>query len=160
MNQRVYVENVDGTINLILMEAIKKFVNVLALLYLIGATLIFLDVLKVGQDTNPGFNTFLFTVGGAILLLELLVENLYIAGLKRGHVHTQHKINELKALLYDQKQEMQQYKSTRHDAAATLKSNDSTANPAAERGKIVITPSTNSNSYDPNRRRPDSSDSL
>ena len=142
------------------MEAIKKFVNVLALLYLIGATLIFLDVLKVGQDANPGFNTILLTVGGAILLLELIVENLYIASLKRGHVHSQHKINELKALLYDQKQEMQQYKSTRHDAAAaaTLKSNDSTSNPAAERGKIIITPSTNS--YDSNRRRPDSSDSL
>lgn len=139
------------------MEAIKKFVNVVALLYLIGATLIYLDVLKVGQDNNPNFTTTLFIVGGAILLLELIVENLYIVSLKREHVHTQHKINELKALLYDQKQEMQQYKSTRTDASVAsptnLKPNSNPApTSASDRGKIIITPNPN----DPNRRRPDS----
>jgi hypothetical protein len=148
------------------MEAIKKIVNVLAMLYLIGVVLVYLDVLNIGQDSYPNYNTILLLVGGGILLLELIVENLYIASLKRGHVHTQHKINELKALLYDQKQEMQQYKTARTDApvvtpvTSTRPAPDNHPGPSStfERGKIIVTPSSGTN--DPNRRRPDSSDTL
>ncbi len=145
------------------METIKKIVNVLAMLYVVAVVLVYLDVLKIGQDSYPNYNNILLLVGAGILLLELITENLYITSLKRGHVQTQHKINELKALLYDQKQEMQQYKTTRTDAPVVTPARpipDNIPGPSStfEQGKIIVTPSSGIN--DPNRRRPDSSDTL
>jgi hypothetical protein len=92
------------------MEGFKKIVNVLVMLYLVAAALIYLKILNVGQDSNPGFYTNFFLVGGVLMLVELLVENAYIMSLKRGHLQTQQKINELKASLYDHKQEIQDHK--------------------------------------------------
>jgi len=89
------------------MEGIKKFINIAVMLYLVAAALIYLGILNVGQNSNPDFYTTFFLVGGVIMLLELIIENLYIMHLKRGHGHTQQKINELKAHLYDHKQELQ-----------------------------------------------------
>lgn len=141
------------------MEAIKKFVNVVVMLYLIAATLIYLDVLKVGQDSNPNFNTTFYIIGGVILLLEMLVENLYITTLKREHVHGQRKVNELKALLYDQKQEMQQYKSGRisdaHPGTAPLNSSA----PGYDRNPIIVKPGF-STGQDLNRTSPKNSDPI
>jgi hypothetical protein len=89
------------------MEGIKKFVNILVMLYLVAGTLFYLGILDVGQKSNPEFYTTFFLVGGILMLLELIVENIYIATLKRGYGQTQQKINELKASLYDHKQEIQ-----------------------------------------------------
>ena len=141
------------------MEAIKKFVNVVALLYLVAATLIYLDVLKVGQDSNPNFNTTFYIIGGVILLLELLAENLYIATLKREHVHKDRKVNELKALLYDQKQEMQQYKSSRTSDVQPGTTPLNSSVPNYDRNTIVVKPGFSSG-QDPNRSAPRNSDSI
>ncbi|MGV3502375.1 MAG: hypothetical protein ACO1O1_01620 [Adhaeribacter sp.] len=102
------------------MEGIKKIVNILVMLYLVAATLIYLGILNVGQASNPGFYTGFFVVGGILMLLELIVENLYIASLKRGHGQTLHKINELKANLYDHQQQIQDMRNRQAaaDAAA------------------------------------------
>ena len=100
------------------MEGIKKIVNVLVMIYLVAAALIYLKILNVGQDTTPGFYTTFFVVGGILMLLELIVENLYIMTLRRGHLHNQQKINELKASLYDHKQEIQDLR-IQHAEAAT-----------------------------------------
>ncbi len=97
------------------MGTIKKLVNVVVMLYLIAAVLIYFDVLNVGQNTNPIFYPNFFLAGGIIMLVELITENLYIMTLKRGHVHTQNKINELKALLYDHKQEIQDIRKKKAD---------------------------------------------
>lgn len=141
------------------MEAIKKFVNVVVILYLIAATLIYLDVLKIGQDTNPNFNTTFYIIGGVILLLELLVENLYITTLKREHVHGQRKINELKALLYDQKQEMQQYRSGRTPEAQPSNAPLNSSAPGYDRNSIIVKPGF-STGQDPNRPSPKNSDPV
>jgi hypothetical protein len=100
------------------MEGLKKIVNVLVMLYLVAAALIYLGILNVGQDSNPGFYTGFFLVGGVLMLVELLVENAYIMSLKRGHLQTQQKINELKASLYDHKQEIQDLRTRQTEAAA------------------------------------------
>jgi hypothetical protein len=105
------------------MQGIKKIVNILVMLYLVAAALIYLDILNVGQQTNPaGFYTPFFLAGGLLLLLELIVENLYIMTLKRGQGHTQQKINELKALLYDHKQEIQDLRNRHAEEAAAAAS--------------------------------------
>ena len=101
------------------MEGIKKVVNILVMLYLVAATLIYLGILNVGQDSNPGFYTGFFVVGGILMLLELIVENLYIATLKRGHGQTLHKINELKASLYDHQQQIQELRNRQAPEATT-----------------------------------------
>ena len=100
------------------MEGIKKIVNILVMLYLVAATLIYLDILNVGQNSNPGFYTGFFVVGGILMLLELIVENLYIASLKRGQGQTLHKINELKASLYDHQQQIQDLRNRQAAEAA------------------------------------------
>lgn len=102
------------------MGTLKKIVNVIVMLYLVAAVLIYLDVLNVGQDTNSNFYPSFFLAGGIIMLLELIIENLYIVSLRRGHVHTQNKINELKALLYDHKQELQDIRKKKVDDHVTV----------------------------------------
>jgi hypothetical protein len=90
------------------METIKKTVNILVMIYLVLALLIYLDILNIGQNTNPGFYTNFFLAGGFLMLLELITENIYIMMLKKSHAKQyQHQINELKANLYDQKKETQ-----------------------------------------------------
>ena len=90
------------------METIKKAVNILVMIYLVLGLLIYLGILNVGQQTNPNFYTNFFLAGGMLMLLELVTENIYIMFLKKNEAKQyQHKINELKASLYDQKQETQ-----------------------------------------------------
>jgi hypothetical protein len=113
------------------MEGIKKFVNILVMLYLVAAALIYLGILNVGQDSNPGFYTTFFLVGGGLMLLELIVENVYIATLKRSFGQSQQKINELKANLYDHKQEIQDIRNKHAEEVAAA---------AAARPATVATP--------------------
>jgi len=89
------------------MEGIKKIMNIVVMVYLVSAALIYLDILNIGQHSNPGFYPTFFLVGGAIMLLELFIENLYILYIKRGFKSSEQKINELKAHLYDHKLEIQ-----------------------------------------------------
>lgn len=91
------------------METLKKIINMAAMVYLVVAALIYLNILNIGQS-EPGFYTTFFVIGGIIMLLLLIIENLYEMSLKRGYTQYQHKINELKANLYDQKQELQDLK--------------------------------------------------
>jgi type III secretory pathway component EscU len=103
------------------METLKKIVNILVMIYLVLAVLIYLDILNLGQNTNPGFYTNFFVAGGFLMLLELIVENIYIMTVKRGFVHHQNKINELKASLYDQKQELQDLKNKHTEEITAIK---------------------------------------
>jgi hypothetical protein len=169
------------------MEGIKKIVNILVMLYLVAAALFYLGILDVGQESNPGFYTNFFLAGGVLMLLELIVENLYIMTLRRGHVHTQQKINELKATLYDHKQEIQDIRNRQAEEAAAAeafpKATTATMPPAYTTTTAPITaaptgtepipqvvkpvePASNANVIitpdsgiqDPERRRPDNSD--
>lgn len=103
------------------MEMIKKIVNILVMVYLVLALLLYLDILNIGQQTNPGFYTNFFLAGGLLLLLELIVENIYIMAVKRQHLPYQNKINELKASLYDQKQETQDLIKKHHEELAVAR---------------------------------------
>lgn len=101
------------------MEGIKKIMNIVVMVYLVAAALIYLDILNIGQHSNPGFYTTFFLVGGVIMLLELIIENLYILYIKRGFKSSEQKINELKAHLYDHKLEIQDLRK-RQTAEPTL----------------------------------------
>ena len=168
------------------MEGIKKIVNVLVMIYLVAAALIYLKILNVGQDTTPGFYTTFFVVGGILMLLELIVENLYIMTLRRGHLHNQQKINELKASLYDHKQEIQDLRIQHAEAASaataaapppaatsyTTTTAPITAAPTGtepvppvvkpvertDNPHVIITPSPTPGIQDPERRLPENSD--
>jgi ABC-type transport system involved in cytochrome bd biosynthesis fused ATPase/permease subunit len=167
------------------MEGIKKIVNVLVMLYLVAGTLIYFKILNVGQDTTPGFYTTFFVVGGILMLLELIVENLYIMTLKRGHMHNQQKINDLKASLYDHKQEIQDLRTQQAESATsaaaakaaratsyTTATAPITAAPTGtepvppvvkpvertDNPHVIITPSPTPGIQDPERRLPENSD--
>ncbi|WP_026461899.1 hypothetical protein [Adhaeribacter aquaticus] len=171
------------------MEGVKKFVNILVMIYLVAAALIYLGILNVGQASNPDFYTTFFMVGGILMLIELLAENLYIVSLKRGHVQTQQKINELKASLYDQQQEVQEIKKRHADELAATFSlkdtsyatKDTSSTPFSEPAlgaptgtnpippmatpitepypNVIITPSPTPGIQNPERRLPQNSDS-
>ncbi|MFC6996160.1 hypothetical protein [Rufibacter roseus] len=92
------------------METLKKVINITAMVYLIVAFLFLLRILSVSKFVAlfdlPHDAAFLnrFLWAGAILLLaELLIENAYIATLKRGLEREHRQITELKAQLYDQR---------------------------------------------------------
>ena len=158
------------------MEGIKKFINIVVMLYLVAAALIYLGILNVGQNANPDFYTIFFLVGGGIMLLELIIENLYIMRLKRGHSHNQQKINELKAHLYDHKLELQDIRKRQAEESAMANPQAAPANfnntghryntnpelakpnpvtniplAAAPMGSDPVPPITNSNTIEPDR---------
>ena len=113
------------------METVKKTVNILVMIYLVLALLIYLDILNIGQNTNPGFYTNFFLAGGFLMLLELITENIYIMILKRSQVQQyQNKINELKASLYDQKQETQDLIKKHNEELAVARASQSAVAPA------------------------------
>ena len=135
------------------MEGIKKFINIVVMLYLVAAALIYLGILNVGQNSNPDFYTVFFLVGGAIMLLELIIENLYIVSLKRGHGHAQQKINELKALLYDHKLELQDIRKRQAEDLITARP---TAAPQAAPANYASTSSQYHNNPEPVKPLPTS----
>lgn len=163
------------------MKGVKKIVNILVLLYLLSAVLIFLGILNVGQQDNPGFYTNFFIAGGILLLLELLVENLYLLSLKREQAKSQQTINELKASLYDHQQQMQELRrkaetppaqpaaTTTHYSTATAPVSAAptgtepvppVVNPVAPQTnpQPIITPSPTPGIQDPERRLPENTD--
>ncbi|MBC3540408.1 hypothetical protein ACFSC6_10995 [Rufibacter sediminis] len=98
------------------MESFKKFVNILVMVYLLIALLFLLRILSVSKfvmlfdlATHADFFNRLLWVGVVLLLAELLVENVYIATLKRSleresrlHTELKAKHTEWKAKHYDQ----------------------------------------------------------
>lgn len=92
------------------MESFKKILNILVMVYLLVAFLFLLRILSVSKfvalfdlaNDAVFFNRMLWA-GAVLLLAELLVENAYIATLKRGLEREHRQITELKAQLYDQK---------------------------------------------------------
>jgi len=92
------------------MESFKKILNILVMVYLLIAFLFLLRILSVSKfvalfdmtDNAEFFNRMLWA-GAILLLAELIVENAYIATLRRGLEKEHRKITELKAQLYDQK---------------------------------------------------------
>jgi len=106
------------------MLALKRFINIIAMVYLLLALLfIFSPATRdtfasaLGLNTaatigNPDsaynlatFYNTLFITGLVLLGLELLVENLNSLGLHRDISRHENKINELKAKLYDHQME-------------------------------------------------------
>jgi hypothetical protein len=92
------------------MESLKKLLNILVMAYLLVAFLFLLRILSVSKfvalfdmtDNAEFFNRMLW-MGAILLLAELIVENTYIATLKRGLEKEHRQITELKAQLYDQR---------------------------------------------------------
>lgn len=92
------------------MEMLKKVINILAMVYLIVVFLFLLRILSVSKFValfdmahDAAFYNRLLWVGAVLLLAELLIENAYIASLKRGLELEHRQITELKAQLYDQR---------------------------------------------------------
>ncbi|MGV3538226.1 MAG: hypothetical protein ACO1OQ_00355 [Rufibacter sp.] len=92
------------------METLKKVINIAAMVFLVIAFLFLLRILSVDKFValfdladDGAFYRRLLWVGAVLLLAELLVENAYIASLKRGLEREHRQITELKAQLYDQR---------------------------------------------------------
>ena len=92
------------------MEALRKFVNIVVLLFLVFALLVLLNIISTEylDSTFTSFNPenyykTIFGIAAGLLLLYLLVSNLSILALKRERTVLNNRINELKANLYDKK---------------------------------------------------------
>ncbi|MBA9079330.1 MULTISPECIES: hypothetical protein [Rufibacter] len=92
------------------METLKKIINIAVMAYLIIALLFLLRILSVDKFVAlfdmadaAAFYRRLLWAGVLLLLAELLVENAYIATLKRGLALEHRQLTELKAKLYDQR---------------------------------------------------------
>ncbi|ALI99306.1 hypothetical protein [Rufibacter tibetensis] len=98
------------------METLKKAINILVMVYLLIAFLFLLRILSVSKfvalfdlTDNAEFFNYLLWGGAVLLLTELLLENAYIATLKRSlgresrqHAELRAKHTEWKAKHYDQ----------------------------------------------------------
>ncbi|WP_210461916.1 MULTISPECIES: hypothetical protein [Rufibacter] len=98
------------------MESLKKFINIAVMTYLLIAFLFLLRILSVSKFVmlfdlahDAEFFNYLLWIGAVLLLAELLVENVYIATLKRSlererrqHTELKAKHTEWKAKHYDQ----------------------------------------------------------
>ena len=94
------------------MEALRKIANVVVLLFLVYAFLVLVNVISTEYlDTtftsfNPeNYYKTIFGISAGILLLYLLVSNLSILAMKRERTLLNNRINELKANLYDKKED-------------------------------------------------------
>ena len=95
------------------MEALRKFTNFLVLLFLIFAVLVLLNVIST-EYLDATFTSFspenyyktIFGIAAALLLVYLLVSNVSILALKKDRNILNNRINELKANLYDKKEDM------------------------------------------------------
>lgn len=97
------------------MGALKKFVTVVVMVYLLLAVLFFLfpavrtTVAEWGAGTSPtenerNFYQVLAIIGAVVLAAQLVIENLDSSLLRRTVGQQDSKINELKAKLYDSHQ--------------------------------------------------------
>ncbi|AMM50529.1 hypothetical protein TH61_04165 [Rufibacter sp. DG15C] len=92
------------------MEPVKKFLNVLVMVYLVITFLFLLHILSVSKFVmlfdmadNASFYYSLLWVGALLLFTLLLVENAYIATLKRGLERERRQLTDAKAQLFDQR---------------------------------------------------------
>jgi hypothetical protein len=92
------------------MEPVKKVLNVLVMVYLVITFLFLMRILSVSKFVmlfdmadNASFYYSLLWVGALLLLTLLLVENAYIATLKRGLEREHRQLTEAKAQLFDQR---------------------------------------------------------
>ncbi|QHL87735.1 hypothetical protein GU926_09950 [Nibribacter ruber] len=92
------------------MEPVKKFLNVLVMVYLVITFLFLLHILSVSKFVmlfdmadNASFYYSLLWAGALLLFTLLLVENAYIATLKRGLERERRQLTEAKAQLFDQR---------------------------------------------------------
>lgn len=94
------------------MEGLRKFVNILVLVFLVYAVLVLLNVIST-EYLDATFTSFspenyykvIFGIAAGFLLLYLVVSNLSILALKRERNLLNNRINELKATLYDRKED-------------------------------------------------------
>jgi hypothetical protein len=101
------------------MESVKKFLNVLVMVYLLIAFLFLLRILSVSKFValfdlphDAAFYNRLLWAGTVLLLAELLVENMYIATLKRSLEREHRQVAQLKSQYYDQQMA---FKAQRYD---------------------------------------------
>lgn len=94
------------------MKALKVFLNFVSLVYIVFTLLLLTAVLN--ENTIININTeeevltlykAIVAIGGVILFAKLTVDYLYVADLKHEQHLAQLKINELKADLYEKRQE-------------------------------------------------------
>ncbi|GAA4311749.1 hypothetical protein [Nibribacter koreensis] len=92
------------------MEPVKKVLNVLVMVYLLITFLFLLRILSVSKFVmlfdmadNASFYYSLLWVGALLLFTLLLVENAYIATLKKGLERERRQLTEAKAQLFDQR---------------------------------------------------------
>ena len=92
------------------MEALRKFINILVLLFLVFALLVLLNIISTPylDETFTNFSPeqyyrTIFGITAGFLLVYLLVSNMSILALKRERNVLSNKVNELKANLYDKK---------------------------------------------------------
>lgn len=95
------------------MEALRKFANIIVLLFLIFTMLVLLNVIST-EYLDATFTSFspenyyktLFAIAAAFLLVYLLVSNMSLLALKKERNVLNNRINELKAKMYDHKEEI------------------------------------------------------
>jgi hypothetical protein len=94
------------------MESLRKFANIIILLFLIYALLVLLNVISTPylDETLTSFNPenyykTIFGIASGLLLVYLLISNMSILALKRERSNLNNRINELKAELYDRRAE-------------------------------------------------------
>ncbi|MDX5348352.1 MAG: hypothetical protein LPJ89_02770 [Hymenobacteraceae bacterium] len=104
------------------MKKTKRIVNILAIVYLIFALLLVFNVLNrdffislFNQRNLEGFYATLFFIGAFLLALELIVEALHLKAVARDRQLDEMKITELKAKLYDQRQEFRDLRTGQPD---------------------------------------------
>ena len=92
------------------MEALRKILNILVLLFIVFAVLVLTDIISLEYlDTTltrfspENFLKTVFGIGAGLLLVQLIVSNLNVLALNRERLQLNNRINELKANLYDKK---------------------------------------------------------
>ncbi|MFB9863367.1 hypothetical protein [Rufibacter immobilis] len=140
------------------METLKKAVNILVMVYLLIAFLFLLRILSVSKfvalfdlANDAQFYNRLLWIGAVLLLAELLLENAYIATLKRSLGRERQQLSdlkvkhtELKAKHYDQQLRATAAPLTPQPAPAkpvvTTPPSKPGATPAEEEAELIITP--------------------
>lgn len=92
------------------MEALRKILNILVLLFIVFAVLVLVDIISLEyldatltRFSPENFLKAVFGIGAGLLLVQLIVSNLNVLALKRERTLLSNRINELKANLYDKK---------------------------------------------------------
>ena len=125
------------------MENFKNIVNILAGLFVVFAVLVMFDILGVSYyDANftrfnpENFYKIIFIIGAVILVLKLITDLLYTADLKRQRARHLTKIDQLKAEIYDLKQEVRTSTTSTIEPVKPITDPDHTLPPATDYPKM------------------------